>query len=121
MAAFEGIAGRGRQVDGLRAHHETVIALLERNWPAARAAFLVAKRDLSAAHAEFSLALLNLAVGTRGHGDMPEAADALAAAREFFTRVGAESFVERYQTAMVPWGKTGSRAASTEAVPNPAR
>jgi class 3 adenylate cyclase/tetratricopeptide (TPR) repeat protein len=84
--------------DGLRA----VAALLEGRWSDARAAFLSARGPLDSGHARFTLALLNLAIGSRGGGHVPEAAEALAGAREFFAGVGAESFVDRYLRSLVP-------------------
>ena len=63
--------------------------------------------------------MLQLAVGTRGAGHMPEASDALAAAREFFAKVGATSLVDNYQMAMVETERPAR--AATDAVPNAAR
>ena len=120
LAAFMNFERRGRQLSGIRASLETAIAMVEGRWPDARASYRDAHRDLAAAHSSLALAQLNMAVGVCGAGDMPEAAEALVAAREFFTSVGAESFLEVYQTAMVPRDTVRSRAKTADAVANPA-
>ena len=121
LLAFNSFERRGRQADGQRNALSALLAVLESDWPTARSEYAAAKRNLTGSNSLWTLALLDLGVGTRGQGHMPEATEAMASAREFFASVGAETFVERYQTAMVPAAKAGSRAASTEAVPNPAR
>ena len=122
LVAFNSFEQRGRQADGQRSALRAVTAMLEGDWQTARSEYLAARRDLTASSALFVLGMMNLAIGARAQGHMPEAAEALAAARAFFTSVGAESFVERYQTAMVPGERAPSRSASSPAtVPNPAR
>jgi class 3 adenylate cyclase/tetratricopeptide (TPR) repeat protein len=116
---FAEFAMRGIQQSGQRAGLETILAMLEGRWSDARASFRDAQRDLSASHYNLQLALFQLAVGTRGAGHMPEATDALTAAREFFAKVGATSLVDNYQMAMVE-PERPARAA-TDAVPNAAR
>ena len=122
VTAQLGFERRGRKADGLRAGSEACLAMLEGRWSDARAQYRNAQRDLSMSHMNLALALFNMCVGTRGQGNMPEAADAMVAARDFFSSVGAESFVELYQTAMVPIDRASSRPApASAAVPNPAR
>jgi len=110
LEAFDKFERRGRLVEATRAALIAIVAMLEERWPEARAAYLDARRDLGAGDSQYTLALLNLSVGTRGTGHIPEAPEAIAAARDFFARVGADSFVERYEAAIVK----GS-AASVEA------
>jgi hypothetical protein len=119
LAAFTQFVRRGTQQRALRAHLEAVVAMLEGRWSDARASFRDAERDLRASHYNMELALLQLAVGTRGAGHMPESEQALAEAKEFFAKVGATSFVDNYQIAMVA-PERAARAA-TDAVPNAAR
>jgi hypothetical protein len=116
---FAKFARRGTQQQGMRANLETLVATLEGRWSDARASFRQAQNDLVASHYNLTTALLQLAVGTRGAGHMPEAAEALSSAREFFSNVGAGSLVDNYQMAMVE-PERPARAA-TEAVPNAAR
>ncbi|MEP7159038.1 MAG: hypothetical protein ABI797_06395, partial [Chloroflexota bacterium] len=102
QAAFEGFGRRGRHMDGLRASMRTTLALLEGRWPDARAAYLDARRDLTAADSRYFLALLDLGVGTRGQGHLPEAAEAMTAARDFFASVGADHLADAFVAALVP-------------------
>ncbi len=121
LAALLRLERGGRQIDGLRSGMQAALAMLEGRWTDARGSYGDAQRDLSATDSNFALALVNLMIGTRGTSNMPEAADAMSAAREFFTTRGAESFLKTYQTAMVPLDMPASRSGSPEAVPNPAR
>jgi len=119
LAAFSQFARRGTQQRATRAHLEAVVAMLEGRWSDARASFRDAERDLRASHYNMQLAMLQLAVGTRGAGHMPESEQSLSEAKEFFGRVGAASFVDNYQIAMVEPERAARPA--TEAVPNAAR
>ncbi|HEY5519392.1 MAG TPA: hypothetical protein VIK08_01940 [Candidatus Limnocylindrales bacterium] len=111
---------RGRLVDASRRWLEAAVALLEEDWASARAAYLSARGDLSAGSSKLTLALLELSVGQRGKGKIPEAADADAAAREFFRSRGAQPFLDRYDAAFVRTAAVPSRptAAESESVSN---
>ena len=100
--AYEELDYRGHQVTGMRHSLAAAVALLERRWVDARSEYLVSRRDLTSAGALFDVALLDLAIGSRGAGHFPEAEQAAAAARDFFTSRGAVSFLERYAAAFVP-------------------
>ncbi len=100
--AYVQLGRRGRLPDGQLAALDTIVAMTEGRWSDARSTFVRARRDLKATSANFWLAILSLAVGTRGAGHMPEAEAAMAAAQEFFRGVRAESFVDRYRAAFVP-------------------
>jgi hypothetical protein len=94
--------------------------MMEGRWDEARAHYLATQRDLSDAHANFLLALLNVSVGARAAGKFPEAAEAAVAAEEFFRSVGAESFLDRYRAAFVPNTpdvEVGPPVRTTERVP----
>ena len=119
LDTFAKFIRRGTQQRGMRATLETIVAMLEGRWSDARTSFREAYNDLAASHYSLTTALLQLAVGTRGAGHMPEAEEALSAAREFFAKVGADSLVDNYQMAMVE-PERPARAA-TDAVPNAAR
>jgi class 3 adenylate cyclase/tetratricopeptide (TPR) repeat protein len=108
-AAYGAIERRGVQVDGVRGFLATVVAMLGGKWQEARASYLAARRDLTAANSNFTLALLNLSVAARGEGHIPEAREAAASAEQFFTRVGAEAFLDTYRAKFVP----GDPATST--------
>jgi len=108
-----GRSNRVAQADALAI--ETARALIEGRWSDARARYLAAKRELEPTHQWFWLAMLNLWIGTRGVGHIPEAEAAMASAEEFFAGVGASSFVDRYRAAMVASEPEGRRAAPSSA------
>ena len=93
---------------------ETVAAMAEGRWSDARSRFAVASRLLAETSHNLGLALLNLALGLRGAGHVPEAAQALESGERYFRAVGAESFVERYRAAFVPGSSSVSTVASVE-------
>jgi class 3 adenylate cyclase len=101
VAASEAMGVSGRYQDAVRTSYEAIQLMLEGRWTEARSAYLSARRVLEESDAQYQLALLNMSVGARANGEMPEAVEAAAAAREFFTRVGAASFLDRYQAAFV--------------------
>jgi hypothetical protein len=112
--ALSRIERHGRQADGMRAGTAAGLAMLEGRRADARALYIAASRDLAKAHSFLWLALLNLSVGTRGAGRIPESADALAAAEAFFRGVGAESFLDRYRAAYVPGPSDETREPAVE-------
>ena len=105
----------GRLADGQVAALDTVVALTDGRWSDARSSYARARRDLNETDAAFWLATLNLAMGTRGAGHVPEADAALAAAEEFFRGVGAESFLDRYRAAVVPGPAPTAKGAASPA------
>jgi hypothetical protein len=109
-----GVVRPGRSADGQRASFACALAMLEGRWSDARDSYLAARRDLTGASAAFVLALLNLSVGARAAGQFPEASEAATAAEEFFQRVGAQSFVERYRAAFVPGTTAATREKSAD-------
>jgi class 3 adenylate cyclase/tetratricopeptide (TPR) repeat protein len=119
LEKFAEFERRGTQQVAMRAALESVLAMLEERWPDARASYAVAERGFTAAHYSLTLALIQLAVGTRGAGHMPEAEQALSAARDFFAKVGADSLVDRYQVAIAEPERAARLA--TDAVPNATR
>jgi class 3 adenylate cyclase len=112
--ALAGIVRSGRAADGQRASFACALAMLEGRWSDARDSYLAAQRDLAGASAAFALALLNISVGSRASGQFPEASEAATAAREFFQRVDAQPFVERYRMAFVPGTATATSQQSAD-------
>ena len=101
VAASEALNFAGRYENALRLSFSAIQLMLEKRWPEARAAYLSSRRDLEDFGSRYELALLNISIGARAAGEMPEAAEAGAAAREFFAGVGAQSFLDRYEAAFV--------------------
>ena len=122
FVAFDSFEERGILVEASRQWLECAVSMLNEDWPTARSAYLSARRGLSAGSSGFTLAMLELSVGQRGRGNIPEAADADAAAREFFRSRGAQPFLDRYDAAFVRTAAIASRAtaAESETVPNKA-
>jgi class 3 adenylate cyclase/tetratricopeptide (TPR) repeat protein len=110
MAVFDGLDRRGRQAAGTGAGLRATLAMLEGRWPDARREYLEARRNLAESESRYALALLNLSIGGRGPGHLPEATEATAAAREFFDRVGADRLVDAYLAALVPVPASGVAA-----------
>jgi hypothetical protein len=104
----------GRYVDGEQAALGCALAILERRWQDARAHYLAARRDLTAAGSAVWMAMLNLCVSVRAAGRFPEAADAAVAVDEFFDRVGARRFLDMYRARVLPIREDAAVKAEAE-------
>ena len=76
---------------------EALRAVLDGRWDEARAAYLSAAAALEQASGRHTLARLQLAIGHAAAGQFPEAAEAAAAAEQFFNERGAEVYVRTYR------------------------
>jgi class 3 adenylate cyclase/tetratricopeptide (TPR) repeat protein len=117
VAQFEGVWA-GPYLAGIRGVAATGAALLDGRWADARTSYLSARHVLDEGGMRFWLAMLDLAVGTRGAGHFPEADEAAAAADAFFESVGARSFVERYRASLKTGHATASAPARSAATPS---
>jgi class 3 adenylate cyclase len=101
---------------------ETLAALLEGRWEAARSGYLNAKRLLDAIGNRILIAHLQLAVGHLAEHRFPEAADAAREAQAFFHDRGADAYVAGYRAhaAVAPAATTGRHARAGTRAPSPA-